>query len=340
MTVCVGVAVNDCLVFAADSASSLVLTNPQGNSGILNVYKHGDKVFNLRKGLPICAMTCGMGNVGNASIATLAKELRRRFANGDADWRIDPDSYTVENVAIKARRYIYEERFLSLNPQPAAPHSLEFWVGGYSAPMGGAGHEVWKISIVNGTCGPPEQQLAGVAAGWLVGGQIAPIFRLMVGIDPLLRDSLVSSGMDPATADTLVTHLRGRHEHSMVVTPTMPVIEAIDLADFLVETTKRFFRFLPGADIVGGDTDIAVVTRYEGFKWIPEEALLSRAPQPPGDRSCLRIRSPARSPHCSRSFRCRSMITRSRHLAPTLVAMRKSKTTTKRRPRKSLRCRT
>lgn len=48
----------------------------------------------------------------------------------------------------------------------------------------------------------------------------------------------------------------------------MPVIDAIELTDFLVETTKRYFRFLPGADIVGGDTDIAVVTKYEGFKWI------------------------------------------------------------------------
>jgi hypothetical protein len=48
----------------------------------------------------------------------------------------------------------------------------------------------------------------------------------------------------------------------------MPVQDAIDLADFLVETTKRFVRFLPGADTVGGDTDIAVVTKHEGFKWV------------------------------------------------------------------------
>jgi hypothetical protein len=50
--------------------------------------------------------------------------------------------------------------------------------------------------------------------------------------------------------------------------PIMPIQDAIDLADFLAETAKRYFRFLPGADIVGGDTDIATVTRHEGFKWI------------------------------------------------------------------------
>ena len=67
MTVCVGVAVHDCLVFAADSASTLIGPNPAapGQSAVLNVYRHGNKVFNLYKKLPIAAMTCGMGNHRN-----------------------------------------------------------------------------------------------------------------------------------------------------------------------------------------------------------------------------------------------------------------------------------
>ena len=40
MTVCVGVAVNDCLVFAADSAASLIFSDPAtGASQIGNVYR-------------------------------------------------------------------------------------------------------------------------------------------------------------------------------------------------------------------------------------------------------------------------------------------------------------
>jgi hypothetical protein len=69
MTVCVGVAVHDCLVLAADSASTLVDVDPAtGQSRALNVYRHGNKVFNLHRKLPIAAMTCGMGNLGAASI--------------------------------------------------------------------------------------------------------------------------------------------------------------------------------------------------------------------------------------------------------------------------------
>ena len=48
----------------------------------------------------------------------------------------------------------------------------------------------------------------------------------------------------------------------------MPTGDAIALADFLVGTTKQFVHFLRGADTVGGDTDLATITRHEGFKWI------------------------------------------------------------------------
>ena len=65
MTVCVAVRVNDSMVFAADSASTLEARKPSGESVIVNVYRHGDKIFNLYKGLPVVAMTCGMGHIGD-----------------------------------------------------------------------------------------------------------------------------------------------------------------------------------------------------------------------------------------------------------------------------------
>jgi hypothetical protein len=39
---------------------------------VANVYRHGNKVFNLCRGLPICAMTAGMGSIGRAPIHALA----------------------------------------------------------------------------------------------------------------------------------------------------------------------------------------------------------------------------------------------------------------------------
>lgn len=142
MTICMGVAVNDCLVFAADSASSLVTTGlASGTSQIANVFSHEEKIYNLYKRIPIVAMTCGMGNVGYASIATLAKDLRRRMMSDDHAWSINRANYTLADVAEKARRLFFDERYQALNPAPPAPHSFEFWIGGYSSDFD-AGHEV------------------------------------------------------------------------------------------------------------------------------------------------------------------------------------------------------
>ena len=180
MTVCVGVAVNDCLVFAADSASTLVGTNPAtGQTAVLNVYRHGDKVFNLYKKLPIAAMTCGMGNIGNASIATIAKDLRQHLATGGAAWKIDLKAYTVSEIATKARTFIFDERFAKVQPTPS---SFEFWIGGYDSDRS-TGHQVYKISIENGQCAAPQAMVTGGATGFFAGGQLDPINRLVVGLD-------------------------------------------------------------------------------------------------------------------------------------------------------------
>ena len=54
--------INDGVVMAADSASSFA-------SGM--VYRHTDKIVNLRQGLPIGVMVTGAGGIGNESIDTL-----------------------------------------------------------------------------------------------------------------------------------------------------------------------------------------------------------------------------------------------------------------------------
>jgi hypothetical protein len=44
--------------------------------------------------------------------------------------------------------------------------------------------------------------------------------------------------------------------------------DAVDLAEFYIQTTAGFQRFSNMIPNVGGDVDIALITRYSGFKWI------------------------------------------------------------------------
>jgi hypothetical protein len=266
MTVCVAVKVHDCIVFAADSASSLLDSNPEtGQALIANVYAHGNKVFNLYKGLPIAAMTCGMGNIGAVSISTLAKDLRVRFGSSDPEWQVDRNDYTIEEIALKAKRFFFDEHYCKLEPKPVGNHEFQFWIGGNgSGEMHG---EVWRIKIVNGVADEPELLAGKDRFDILYDGQPEAINRIVNGYSQHLPQALIEIGLDPANLDPVLSHIE-RHTLAPLISPAMPVQDAIALADFLVDTTKRFVRFMPGADTVGGDTDICVVTKHEKFKWI------------------------------------------------------------------------
>lgn len=262
MTVCVAVQVNECLVFAADSATTLTDMHPTG-APVVNVFDHGHKVFNIYKGLPVGAMTCGLGNIGHASISLLSKELRRLLTDGERKWKINPKRYTIEEIANRARAFLYEERFAQLPIKPMSP--MEFYIGGYSSDS--EQHELWKVVIADPDAGAPICSSPAGETGITWAGQPEAINRLVLGVSSGLESGLISAGLTPPQAQALVNHVAAQST-AQLAWPAMPVQDAIALADFLVETTKRFVRFLPGADTVGGDTDIAVITKFEGFKWV------------------------------------------------------------------------
>ena len=260
MTVCVAIKVHDCIVFAADSASSLVLTDPNGQSLVSNIWQHGIKVFNLHRELPIVAMTAGMGHLGPASISNLAKDLRLELSGDGAD-ALDTESYDIESVASRARDF-FEKKYNSISPAPAHPHAFEFWIGGYGA--NGARGEIWKLKIESGNVLPVEQLAKAEDDDKVLwGGQAKAISRLLVGFDNDTATELLNLKLPIQDIERLKQKSLTPLVHS-----TMPVQDAINLADFLVDVTKRYFAFRPGANVVGGDTEIATVTKHEGFKWI------------------------------------------------------------------------
>lgn len=268
MTICVAVKVHDCLVFAADSALSLV----QGGATV-NVYAHGNKVFNLVKGLPVCAMFCGMGNIGRSSISALAKDLRSQLSVAPTRGGIRRGNYTISEIAGRTKAFLFE-RYEALSEKPADPHSLEFYVGGYSSDSDIA--EVWKIVIANGECAGPAQQFEGLENAWVLwAGQPEALNRLILGYSQHLPDALLAGGLEPERLLPLMSKVRSEVGTPLASDP-MPTGDAIALADFLVSVTKQYVHFLNGADTVGGDTDIATVTPHEGFRWIKRKHFYPR----------------------------------------------------------------
>lgn len=258
MTVIVSVKINDGIVMAADSVSSF----PNGIS-----YEHANKIVNLKKGLPIGAMVTGNGGIGNESIETLLKDLRRRFSGLDSahpDWKLDPDKYTMEDVANRVREFIFTEK--------AQQYAGEVWmqirICGYSAsrPLS----EIWEIKLEGKACNAPSKIQKEEDCGPMWDGEYEALDRLFFGIGTNFVLTAVSQlGMTDEQAKEAHKKLVGGMYQPMVA-PAMPFQDAINLARFLVETTIGLVKYSVNRPqkTVGGPIEIAAITKHEGFKWI------------------------------------------------------------------------
>lgn len=285
MTVAISLKVHDGLVLAADSASTLSGVDPAGGqSGVANVYNNANKIFNLKKGLPIGGMAWGLGGIGGASIATLAKDLRMRFAGDDRDhpeWKLNEDAYTIEDVATKAREFLYEECYKPFAKGSTSNPSLNlsFAVAGYSAHASAA--EVYHVEIVSGKCGPPRRMVGVDDPAQIVWeGQPEAISRLLLGYDPALGSVLQKNLGVPANQVDRAVGVIEQALSTPLIHPAMPIQDAIDLAEFLVNLTIGYLRFKPGAPTVGGLVEVAAITKHEGFKWIKRKHYFGRRLNP------------------------------------------------------------
>jgi hypothetical protein len=260
MTIIVSVKINDGIVMAADSA---------GTMGSGQVYTHANKITNLCEELPVGAMSTGAGGIGNESVETLLKDLRRRFAGQDpahADWCLDPIDYTIEQVAQRLRAFLFEEK-AAAQPEPT---NLQLRLCGYSA--GRPLAEVWEVSMIGHDCPPPRRIMEEAAFGVMWDGQYEALNRLILGLGFDIGEALLKHGVPQLDAATLQEELI-RDLYVTLSVPAMPIQDAIDLARFLVETTIGFVRFavfLPKS--VGGAVEIAAITRHEDFRWVQRKS--------------------------------------------------------------------
>lgn len=264
MTVIVTAKVNDGIVLAADSAASFF----DADGHALKIYNNANKIFNLVKVWPIGAMVYGAGGIGSASVETLTKDLRKRFSNHtDADYYLNPNDYTVEEVAKKARNFLFENCFKQAYPeQPPANFVMGYRVCGYSAQSSSS--EIWEFMIVGDTCLDPYQIQGKLDYGLRWAGENEALDRLVMGASGGLKTFLTDSGVCTAeNVDEAYLEIVKRLGISWVI-PAMPIQDAIDVARFAVETSAKYARYGIRAETIGGPTELAAITKHEGFKWV------------------------------------------------------------------------
>lgn len=266
MTICIAVKVNECLVFAADSATSIDAIERKDANGdpVQQVYRHGHKVFQLHKTLPLMGMTCGVAFIGNKSISMLSKEFRQKISpKGDSELK---DGYTMKDVAQLAHEFYFVSSVKEAFDDPKQFSGVfEFYIGGYSD--GSSFPELWKIQSVDGVIGTPKLIAGENDCAVIPAGQPDPVSRLLNGFGWGLENILIENDVTPESHPQLYKSIPQKL-FLPLVHHIMPVKDAIDLAEFLADMTRKVFRFRAVQEYVSGEIDIAVVTRYENFKWI------------------------------------------------------------------------
>ncbi|MEZ5888096.1 MAG: hypothetical protein R3D56_14630 [Paracoccaceae bacterium] len=135
---------------------------------------------------------------------------------------------------------------------------------------------MWKLQIQDGQCGAPVCEAAREVPSMISwGGQTEAINRLLLGYGQGLPEALLSVGLPQAQLEGCMRHVAA-HTQAGLANPAMPTRDAIDLATFLADAQKQFVRFSIGSNTVGGDLDVATVTKHEGFKWIKRKHYYSR----------------------------------------------------------------
>lgn len=258
MTIAINAKIHEGVVLASDSATTLM----NQNGGVINVYDHANKIFNLYKGLPIGAITYGLGNIGHASIAILAKDFRLELKK-----QLDPENYSLKDIAEQFGDYINEkyEKIFEKTPKQNRP-VLGFVVAGYSSNSDLP--EEYQLIYPQQTkptlIRPPEE----VGLTW--NGEIEPLTRLILGHGSHLQHTVqraLNLFKGQKEAGEFIQRLKMESQVS-VISPGMPLQDVIYLAEYLVDTAIKFAKYRPGAQTVGGPIEIAVISKHEGFKWI------------------------------------------------------------------------
>ena len=290
MTLCVAVTTADGLVMGADSMT-VVRDGPMVKS-----YANANKVLEI-PGLPIAVMTYGLGALGRRSIASLVDEwnsLRPAF---------EKQKYTVEEVGrhlgkfvfdhhrqhrelVKAEAQAGQARALRGEADSESDKPFEFKPMDYTTGLVIGGYQPgsvypslwrWEEPVEPGVDGALEQTRPhegasgehGPRSGLDYWGDTRAVDRLVYGRDKYLFDDLKRHGA-LQQADQLDDTLRSHRWN--VVYEGMPVQDAADLARFVLEVGVGFEQFREGTPLIGGEIDIAVVTR-SGLHWHQRKAL-------------------------------------------------------------------
>ncbi len=271
MSVVIVVKVSEGLVLAADSAATLTgrVRTPDGNfeEGVLQTFYNAKKLLQIGTDIPIGVLTWGQAYIGVRTIESLVREWE--YNSGWQSLEVfreknQDQQYSVKacaNELFKHLKKAHQEEFgkIDIEQQPG----LGMIVAGYSEE--GFFPEVWRFVI------PFDEKISNqrpdmngkpnFGASWF--GITEPIIRLHFGRDEGVIQ-ILSEKFDISKEEL---HDALRSLEYQVPFAQMPLQDAIEYANYMLNVVIGRFRFVIGPELCGGQIDIAAITQRE-FNWI------------------------------------------------------------------------
>jgi hypothetical protein len=285
MTICVSVRVAEGLVMAADSTTVLRgdIVTPAGiQRQLLQSFDYATKVAQVGD-MPLGVMTWGVGSIASRSIQSLVMEFEFEYAV--------KGRFKVETVADDLLKFI-ASRYDASFPTPGPDSALGLFVGGYSDGEFFSSQYSVELPVqrswqaVRRDKGP---NVPDFGANWF--GATDALQRLILGFDGPSLEKLIARGADPVVVQAWVD----AHDSSLpLVFDGMPLQDAIDFAEWATTVVIGRWRFGVGAQLVGGDVDIAVI-RPRSFQWAQRKrwSIKDEANDRSGSLGSTRERNPA-----------------------------------------------
>lgn len=270
MTIILSIKVQDGVVMASDSA---VLHRG-------HLYTNADKNIQLVKGLPIGVLISGDGALGTRALTSVMQDFSIRASLRGNSCFIEKESYTLEEVCQKLQTFILEASMACLSPIRSA-----LILSGYSAQADLP--ETWSVRFDGLERIEPELVWGEADYGLSWEGQAGCISRLLGDVPhmgfneadaQLAEVSLFNQNSSEAADEGL--------DSPLLVTPGMPLIDAVEVARFLMDTSLAFERLRADRRIktIGGPVDLAIITRHDGFRWVQRKRIPTIRRKPTGFR--------------------------------------------------------
>jgi len=259
VTIILSIKVQDGVVMASDSA---VLHRG-------HLYTNADKNIQLVKGLPIGVLISGDGALGTRALTSVMQDFSIRASLRGNSCFIDKDSYSLEEVCLKLQTFVLEASMACLSPIRSA-----LILSGYSAHADLP--ETWSIRFDGMERIAPELVWGEADYGLSWEGQAGCIARLLNDVPHMGFNEADAELAEVALFNQNISELpEDGLDSPLLVTPGMPLMDAVDVARFLMDTSLAFERLRADREIktIGGPVDLAIITRHDGFRWVQRKRI-------------------------------------------------------------------